>query len=108
MKKKGKIGIPRNVLALKVANFVARDILSVSFCLFYLFLKNEKRTTSLLCCFVLMMVLESKEQKRIEKSYNGIFVIFNFAFSHILYKILEITKTVEIFSSLNLTSLRQN
>ena len=28
-KKKRKIGIPKNVLALKVANFVARDILSV-------------------------------------------------------------------------------
>ena len=28
-KQKRKIGIPKNVLALKVANFVARDILSV-------------------------------------------------------------------------------
>ena len=106
--RKKKIGIPKNVLALKVANFVARDILSVSFLLFLSFLKNtEKNYIFLLCCFVLMMVLESKERKRIEKSYNGIFVIFNFVFSHILYKILEITKNVEIFSSLNLTSLRQ-
>ena len=28
-KQKRKLGIPKNVLALKVANFVARDILSV-------------------------------------------------------------------------------
>ena len=39
-KQKRKIGIPKNVLALKVANFVARDILSV------LFSSNNATTTT--------------------------------------------------------------
>ena len=64
MKKKGKIGIPRNVLALKVANFVARDILSVSFCLFYLFEKMEKNYISL----VLFCVDDGIGVKRTEKN----------------------------------------
>ena len=84
-KEKRKIGIPRNVLALKVANFVARDILSVQFS-FY----------NTACCRPMALSKEwgrTKVKVRMECNFE-LFVASK--------EILEITMNIEIILFLNL------